>query len=107
MRLSKSIVQPINQLDLEQPENNTVYEELTPLLSKISAQKRTIDRQLKEAVQKQEEFKLITENMSEGFIVIDKNMQVLTYNSSTLQLLEMNEPVNGNVLVMNRTKEFR
>ena len=107
MRLSKSIVQPINQLDLEQPENNTVYEELTPLLSKISAQKRTIDRQLKEAVQKKEEFKLITENMSEGFIVIDKNMQVLTYNSSALQLLEMNEPVSGNVLVMNRTKEFR
>lgn len=37
MRLSKSIVQPINQLDLEQPENNTIYEELAPLLTKISS----------------------------------------------------------------------
>lgn len=45
-RVSKAITKPINELDLEHPENNEAYEELTPLLRKISEQKRTIDAQM-------------------------------------------------------------
>ena len=70
-RVSKKIIKPINEIDLENPSENIVYEEITPLLKKISTQNKTIDRQLKEAKQRQEEFKLITENMSEGLLVID------------------------------------
>ena len=33
--ISKRIVKPINELDLESPEENRIYEELSPLLSKI------------------------------------------------------------------------
>lgn len=107
LRVSKSIIKPINSLDLENPEKNVTYDELSPLLGKISAQRKTIDNQLWEAKQKQEEFRLITENMSEGLIVIDRNMQVLTYNSSALKLLDISEPVSGNVFSLNRTKGFR
>lgn len=66
-RVSKAIIKPINELDLDCPENNETYEELTPLLKKISIQKQIITKQLSEAHQKQEEFNLITENMNEGF----------------------------------------
>lgn len=107
MRVSKSIVKPINALDLDNPENNVTYAELTPLLGKISAQRRTIDKQLSDAKQKQEAFRLITENMSEGLIVIDKNMQVLTHNSAALKLLDIRQPVSGDVFTLNRTKGFR
>lgn len=107
MRVSKTIIKPINSLDLDNPESNVTYDELAPLLGRISAQRKTIDRQLWEAKQKQEEFRLITENMSEGLIVIDRNMQVLTYNSSALKLLNISEPVSGNVFTLNRTKGFR
>ena len=106
-RVSKSIINPINALDLEHPENNDTYEELTPLLKKISAQKRHINEQIRTAEQKQEEFRLITENMTEGFLVIDNQANLLTYNSAALKLLDITDVQEGTVLMLNRTKGFR
>lgn len=96
-RVSKSIVNPINEIDPDDPENNDVYEELTPLLGKIAAQKRMIERQLDEAVRKQKEFNMITENMSEGFLVIDKNAALLTHNSAALRLLDIESGAAGSM----------
>lgn len=106
-KLSKSIVNPINSLDLDAPENNDAYEELAPLLKKISRQRRIIDEQLQTAKRLQEEFRLITENMSEGFLVINRERNVLTHNSAALRLLKISEPPNGNVLAVNRSEPFR
>lgn len=106
-RVSVKLVEPINTLDLEHPENNETYDELTPLLKKIANQRQTIDKQLKDAVQMQEEFKLITENMNEGFLVIDKEMRILTYNSSAMKFLDISEKESESILSVNRTKEFR
>ena len=106
-RLSKAIIKPINELNLDNPAANETYEELTPLLKKMSAQKKTIDRQIKEAEQKQEEFKLITENMSEGLLVIDKDSNVLSYNQAAVRLLEVSDVRENSVLAFNRSKGFR
>lgn len=106
-KVSKSIVKPINSLDLDEPENNNAYEELSPLLKKISRQRKIIDEQLQTAKQMQEEFRLITENMSEGFLMIDSERNVLTYNSAALRLLGISEPPSGNVLAINRAGPFR
>jgi len=106
-RLSKAIIKPINELDLDNPAANETYEELTPLLKKLSAQKKTINRQIKEAEQRQEEFKLITENMSEGLLVIDKDANVLSYNQAAVRLLEISDVKSGSVLTFNRSKGFR
>ncbi len=106
-RVSKAIIEPINKLDLEIPENNDTYEELTPLLRKIADQKETIGEQLADARKKQKEFNLITENMSEGFLVIDADANLLTYNSAALNLLEITPPADRNVLLFCRAKEFR
>lgn len=107
VKVSESIIKPINALDLDDPESNDTYEELAPLLKKISVQKRTINSQLKEAGRKQEEFRLITENMREGFLVIDSDANLLTYNSAAMKLLGITEPVIGSALYLNRTKGFR
>lgn len=106
-RVSKAIIEPINKLDLEIPENNDTYEELTPLLRKIADQKETIGEQLADARKKQKEFNLITENMSEGFLVIDADSNLLTYNSAALNLLEITPPADRSVLLFCRAKEFR
>lgn len=106
-RVSKAIIEPINKLDLEVPENNETYEELTPLLRKIADQKKTIGEQLADARKKQKEFNLITENMSEGFLVIDADANLLTYNSAALNLLEITPPADRSVLLFCRAKEFR
>ena len=106
-RLSKAIIKPINELDLDNPAANETYEELTPLLKKISAQKKTISNQIKEAKQKQEEFKLITENMSEGLLIIDKDFNILSYNQAAKTLLDVDEADNKSVLSINRSRGFR
>ena len=80
--ISKRIVKPVNELDLEHPEENQIYEELSPLLSKIHRQNREIQNQLELAKQQQAEFSLITENMQEGLIVIDKYTMILSANSN-------------------------
>lgn len=104
--VSKIIIDPINRLDLDCPENNDAYEELTPLLQKISEQKETIKEQLADAQKKQKEFNLITENMSEGFLVIDQDANLLTYNSAALKLLDIAPPADGSVLLLCQAKEF-
>lgn len=106
-RVSRAIIEPINRLDLEVPENNDTYEELTPLLRKIADQKQTIEEQLSDAHKKQKEFHLITENMSEGFLVIDQDANLLTYNTAALKLLDIVPPADRSVLLFCRAKEFR
>jgi len=106
-RISKAIIEPINTLDLEFPEKNDAYEELAPLLRKIADQKKTIGEQLIDAHKKQKEFNLITENMSEGFLVIDQDANLLTYNSAALKLLDITLPADRSVLLFCRAKEFR
>lgn len=106
-RVSRAIIEPLNTLDLDFPESNDTYEELTPLLRKIADQKQTIEEQLADAYKKQQEFNLLTENMSEGFLTIDQDASLLTYNSAAAKLLDIVPPADGSVLVFCRTKEFR
>ena len=106
--ISKRIVKPINELDLESPKENQIYEELSPLLSKIHRQNREIQNQLELAKQQQEEFALITENMQEGLIVIDKYTMILSANSSAWTLFHMDRVRQGeSVYCLDREEEFR
>lgn len=106
--ISKRIVKPINELNLENPEENQIYEELSPLLSKIHRQNREIQNQLELAKQQQEEFSLITENMQEGLIVIDKYTMILSANSSAWGLFHMDRVCQGeSVYCLDREEEFR
>lgn len=86
-RLAKSITKPINSLDPENPEKFSVYSELEPLVNRLREQKRTIRKQLDELSRSQREFAAITENMSEGFILIDNKRQILSGNKSGLDAI--------------------
>lgn len=105
-RVSKKLIEPINNIDFDNPEKCETYEELSPFLLKIAKQKKTISSQIKEARQLREEFRLITENMSEGFLVIDNNFKLLSHNAAALKLLNAEE-ICENVLELNRTGDFR
>lgn len=106
--LSKRILRPVNAIDLEHPEQSEVYEELSPLLSKIYNQNRVIDSQIEELQRKQAEFTAITENMSEGFLVIDDHTDLLSYNSGALRLLGAEAGLSRrSVLALNRSEGFR
>lgn len=107
-RLSGKVVEPLNGLDLEHPEENDAYDEVQPLLSKISRQSRQIRLQLEAARRQQKEFSIITENMQEGLLVIDRYTMVLSVNSSVGRLLKVKEIKTGeSVYLLNRSEEFR
>ena len=107
--ISKKIVTPINELDLDEKEMEEPYPELAPLVTKIRQQNNRIRTQLAEMEREQKEFKDITENMSEGFLLIDKNMDVLSYNSAAIKLLSEGEDKGApdTAFELNRSKSFR
>ena len=107
-RLSKGIIRPILDLDLEHPEECDTYDELSPLLTRIRRQNDTIRGQMDQLRQRQQEFSALTENMTEGFVLLDQKGHVLSYNSGALRLLGAIPPGGeANVLTLDRTDAFR
>lgn len=106
--MANKIVEPINNVDLEHPEENQIYEEVGPLLSKIYKQNRQIRSQLEAARRNQEEFGIITENMQEGLLVIDSYTMILSSNSSAWKMFQVNDPqTSESVYSLNRDENFR
>ena len=86
-RLSRRIVEPLNDLDLDHPlDNATAYEELTPLLRRIDHQHTEINSQLHILKQKNDEFHQIIRNMQEGLVVLDERQRVLSINTAAEKL---------------------
>lgn len=107
-RISAKIVEPINTLDLDHPEDNQIYEEVGPLLSRIHKQNYQIQMQLETARRNQEEFQIITENMQEGLLVIDAYTMILSGNSSVWRMFQLREPKTGDsVYSLDRNEDFR
>lgn len=105
--IAKKIVQPVNNLDLEHPEDNQAYEEVAPLLSKIHKQNRQIKEQLDIARQQQAEFTIIAENMQEGLLVIDKYTMILSGNSSVWKIFQAKEKTGESIYALDRSEDFR
>lgn len=107
-RVSKKIVKPMSEIDLKHPEQVETYDELSPFLQRIAAQNREIDARMAEIRKQQQEFSMITENMSEGLFVVDRNYQILSYNKSAMQIFGMDPgQAHENLLAVNRSEGFR
>lgn len=78
--LVRRIVIPINSLDLDEPSANEIYDELTPLLSRISHQQEQIQQQMRQLAERQLQFVTLTEHMNEGMLLIGEKGQIITLN---------------------------
>ena len=106
---TKKIVVPINNLDLEHPEDGEVYDELTPLLGRISKQHKQITSQVQMLKEKQEELTAITENMQEGLVILDEKLAILSINASARALFQVTgeECFGRHILTLNRSDTFQ
>lgn len=86
-RISKSIVRPLNELNLEQPLANENYDELAPLLRRIDSQQRQLNVQKSELAQKQNELTTIINSMNEGMILLNAKRKILSINPAAGKLL--------------------
>lgn len=85
--ISRHIVKPINNIDLDHPKTERSYKELAPLLRKLRKQNGKVNRQMIELRQSREQFDIITESMSEGLIIADQKANILASNASAYRLL--------------------
>lgn len=106
--LTARLVAPINMLNLEQPLENDIYEEFTPLLKKIHTQNAQIDQQIGLMRRKQIEFEAITSNMAEGLVVLDDRLRILSANDAAVRLMDADtRRWNGeNLILFSRNPEL-
>ncbi len=93
--VSKRIVSSISEIDLDNPKIGKSYQELSPLLTKLHAQNTKISSQMAELRHYREQLNLITENMSQGLIIADYNLNILVCSSGALRLLGTDEVREG------------
>ncbi|MBQ6945257.1 MAG: ATP-binding protein [Ruminococcus sp.] len=106
-KMSKRIIEPLNKLDLNNPTENDAYEEIAPLLSRIHEQNMKIERKAAELNRRKDEFDLITKNMREGLVLLDKNRNILTINSAANAIFAADESCVGKeFLTINRRHEI-
>ncbi|MEG1442237.1 MAG: ATP-binding protein, partial [Oscillospiraceae bacterium] len=105
MSLTKNITKPILDIDLDEKiETDNVYDELAPFVTKIRQQNKKINKQLDKLNIQKIRLGVITDNMSEGLIVINNEMTVLSVNKSVANMfrLEDNDIKGKNFLYITR-----
>lgn len=107
-RLSKKVVKPLNELNLEDPLNNEGFDELSPLFRRLKSQQRQIRSQSEELQKRQAEFETVTENMTEGIVLLNSKGTVLSINHAAARLLGAeNTSVGQDILEINRSLKMQ
>ncbi len=105
-QLSKKIITPLEQIDLDHPLENDTYQELTPILTKIHKQHKQIDQQLIKLKQKNDEFNHIVGNIKESLILLDSQDKILSINKTALRIHNLeNPPIGTPYLEIDRTHQ--
>lgn len=107
LRLSKNIVRPLNELNLDKPLENDGYDEFVPLLRRIDIQQREIKRQKGELKQMKNEFEVLTSSMAEGLILMNCSGTILSINHAAAKLFDTDRSCTGeNILSLNRNQDL-
>ena len=106
-RLSRQVVRPLNELNLDEPLSNTVYDEIQPLLRRLDSQQRQLRAQSAELKHKQREFNTVTRSLSEGLVLMNSAGTILSINPAAAGLLEVTPNCLGaDFSVANRNREI-
>lgn len=105
--LANRIIEPIENLDLDKPNIDKSYGEIDNLIHKISRQNGLIERQMQDLRRRQVEFNAITENMSEGIVILDDKSEILSYNSAAINILGAENVKEGSHFIsLSRSRRF-
>lgn len=107
VRLSKSIVRPLNEMDLDHPLSNAEYDELAPLLRRIDSQQRQLGSQKARLAQKQNELDTIIGSMREGMLLLNERGKIVSINPAAARLLGSGQnPVGADMLTVSRNLDL-
>lgn len=107
-RLSKRIIKPLNELNLDEPLNNDSYDEIAPLLTRLNSQQQHIKEQSAELSQKRREFDAVTTGMAEGIVLLNFKHEILSINPAAMKILGAeNASAGQQILELNRSTELQ
>ena len=105
--MAKKVTEPLMKLDLEHPSDNSTYEELTPILTKINRQHKQISAQMEALRRKSEEFEQIISSMNEGLVLLDEHGMVLSMNAAAKKIFAVKKDARGSdFLLVDRTSKM-
>ena len=106
--LTKKLIKPIYDL-IENEDNykkDPIYDELVPFIRKINSQTNEIKAQIEKIQNERDTIKLVTDNMREGLILINKEKNILSLNKSAVTLFggreHQNNYMNKHILALSR-----
>lgn len=85
-KLANRIVKPLNEIDADMPDN-VPYNEIRPIMEKLSAQKKRIENDEETLKRRRQEFETITSKMNEGMVLLNDEMAVIEINASAETIL--------------------
>ena len=107
-RISNRVVEPLNEIDLDHPETCETYEELEPLMNRLTYQQKQIHNKEEELKQKRNEFITATENLNEGLVLLNKDGVILSINDFACKLLNISSyAVGKDLLLFNNSIEVQ
>lgn len=108
VRVSKKVVKPLNEIDLDHPLSNEGYDELSPLLKRIDSQQKQLRLQKSALLQKENELNTIIGSMNEGMVLLNHRGKIISINPAARQLLDAPPDCVGlDMLSLNRNLELQ
>lgn len=98
-RLSKRVVKPLNDVDLDHPLENEGCDEIAPILRKIDYQQRQLARQEQSLARQQDELNTILQNMAEGMILLRRGGKIISINNPAAEILGITGDHTGESLL--------
>ena len=104
--ITRSIIHPLNQINLDEPLQSDAYEEFSPMLRRMDAQNRRIAEQMKEQKRHQTEVASMLRGLREGLIVLGEGHRILVINPAARQILNAGQGdlLNRPLLEINRNE---
>ena len=107
-RLSSRIVKPLENIDIDNPDEEEIYDELRPAVRRLKSQNQKILSQIDELKLQQAQLNATMESMSEGMIITNTKAEILSCNHSALGLLGFTgEGSPFHVLDLSKDDRFR
>ena len=101
--LAKRLAAPMNEVNLDQPLESDVYEELSPMLRRMAQQNARIADQMASLTAQRHELDTVLGGMKEGFVILDEKRHVLTMNNAARAMFRItNDPVGQPMIAVSR-----
>lgn len=89
--LSRTIIQPLNTLDLDDPLRTDIYSELLPMADRLESQYRQLRAKETSLNAQKAEFETVISTMNEAIVVYETEGDVLIHNKKAEELFDLKQ----------------